>query len=144
MLSGGPSVTLKATSKKGKQMTLYESEVAFFDGLQDDLDEFKMASKNDDRFKEYLAEVGAEEALYLATTLHRQVADQVMAYNVPNAAVSEGTQRWLSGAVGLVSSVRKRRQQLRRVVIELYGQDAVNEVNNRVRNESEDSPAREY
>lgn len=119
-------------------MTLHESEVEFFDGLQDDLDEFKMASKNDERFKEYLAEVGAEEALYLATTLHRQVADQIKAYNEPNVAVSESTQRWLNGAVHLVSNVRRRRQQLRRIIIELYGQDAVDRVNDRVRNESED------
>ena len=119
-------------------MTLYENDVEMFSMLQDEMEEFKQASKNDADFKAYLTEVGAKEALYLATSLHRQVADQIKAYNDPNAVLNEGVQKWLNGAVYLCSNVKKRRQELRRVVVHVYGQEAVDEINERVLDESED------
>ena len=119
-------------------MTLYENEVEMFSMLQDEMEEFKQASKSDADFKAYLTEVGAKEALYLATTLRQQVADQIKAYNDPNTVLNEGTQKWLNGAVYLCSNVKKRRQELRRVVAHVYGQEVVDEINERVLDESED------
>lgn len=115
---------------------MYENEIEYFTELSDELNAFKEASRFDDTFKEFIRLHGAEHSLYLATSLHREVADQII--NTNESGMQGDFSEWRKKAVRLVGGLKKRRQQLRRVVTELHGQEVVDEINEQVLAESED------
>lgn len=117
-------------------MLTYENEIEWMDSLQDELDAFKRSCFTDESFRAYVAEHGAKRSLYLATSLHREVADQIKLQNESN--VTEEYANWRSKAVRVAGSVKKHRQILRRIVRDMYGPDAVDEINEMVLDESED------
>lgn len=117
-------------------MSLFESDVEYFDEISDDLNHFKKCSFDDDKFREFIDEFGSEHALYVATTLHRELADQLHSNNLVGDA--GWGDEWKRKIVGLVIVVKRRRQQLRRVVREVHGEMAINHINDRVLRESED------
>lgn len=115
---------------------MYESEIEYFNEVTDELNDFKNASHNDEDFKDFVRKHGAEHSLYLATTLHREIADQIKVWNENDMQEEAG--EWRRKAVRAVGGLKKRRQQLRRIVTEIHGQDAVEEINQQVLEESED------
>lgn len=117
-------------------MLQYENEIEYFNELTDELNDFKEASHHDDTFKEFVRNHGAEHSLYLATTLHREIADQIKVWNEND--MQEEASKWRRKAVRAVGGLKRRRQQLRRIVAELHGQEAVEEINQQVLEESED------
>lgn len=117
-------------------MLTYENEIEWLDTFQDELNDFRESCFKEETFKAYVAEHGAKRCLYLATSLHREVADQLKLQNENN--VIEEFASWRSKAVRVAGSMKKYRQVLRRMVRELHGSDAVDEINDLVLDEAED------
>lgn len=115
---------------------MFEDEIEFFDDITYELNDLKNANRTDETFREFVKEHGAQHTLYLATTLHREVADQLLEAN--KNGITEENKEWRAKAVRVVAGVKKRRQQLRRIVVEMYGQDVVDSINQQVIEESED------
>lgn len=97
-------------------MNMFESEVAFLNSAEEDNARLKQLIWADDTFREYVAEVGLEDALYAVTDFHRNVANQLKAAGIVDRAQSE----WGARAIGLCMRLKSRRQQLRRAIREAF------------------------
>lgn len=116
-------------------MTMYENEVDYFN---DDLDiqaEIKRTFTDDDGFSELIAEHGVKELLYHVTSYHKSVAQPLHTYSITNL---KDAPAWVPGAVGLITRIKGRRQQLRKIVRDVYGQEEVEAINEKVALEVED------
>lgn len=117
-------------------MSLFESDVEYFDEFTDDLNHFKSCAFDDEKFRGFIEEFGSEHALYVATSLHRELADQLHSNRLADG--SGWGDDWTKKIVGLVIVIKRRRQQLRRIVQEVHGADTIESINERVLRESED------
>ena len=117
-------------------MLTYENEIEWMNDLQEDLDEFRLSCRAEDTFRAFVAEHGSKRSLYLATSLHREIADQLKLQN--ENKTTEEFADWRRKAVRVACSLKKHRQVLRRVVRDMYGAEAVDEINDQVLDESED------
>ena len=117
-------------------MLTYENEIEWLDSFQDEMEGFRKSCHGEESFLAYVGEHGAKRCLYLATTLHREVADQLKLQSDNNAMAEFAD--WRRKAIRVATSMKKHRQILRRIVRDMYGPDAVDEINDRVLGEAED------
>lgn len=113
----------------------YENEVAYFSEFVNDTADLKAAVWSDEDFKDYLSDVGLKETLYEVTSFARSIQENLRTNKITDLTTAPP---WATKAVRLLATVKSRRQQLRRVVREMYGEDAVQEIQDRVDAEVED------
>lgn len=113
----------------------YENEVEYFDRMMRDTDDLKAAIFDDERFKSYILDIGVEETLYELTSFAKSISE-----NLRNNQITtlNDAPPWARSAIGLLAKVKSRRQQMRKAVYELYGQEAIDEIQKRVLSEVED------
>lgn len=111
---------------------MFENEVEFFqeeivNGTQD----LKESIWQDETFKEYIADMGVKETLYELTSYASSIQENLRTNEI-RSLDDPNTPKWARGAVNLLAKVKSRRQQLRRVVRDMYGQEALDEIQARV------------
>lgn len=113
-------------------MTMYENEVEFFNGMLEESKDLKSAAFDDSVFKEYIMDVGLKETLYEVTSFARSVEENLRTNGFLYEDVREDDPKWVKSARSLHATFRSRRQQLRRAVEGMYGEDAVDAIQERV------------
>lgn len=119
-------------------MTMYESEVEFFSGLEEEARDLKGAVFNDEEFREYLLEVGIKETLYEVTSFARSVEENLRSKGFLYKDAQVTDPHWVKSARNLHATMKSRRQQLRKAVSGMYGDEAVDEIQDRVDEEAND------
>lgn len=110
-------------------MSAYEEEVELFSEFSEDQTELKSAIWKDEDMKEYIREVGLEETLYDVTVFHRNLADNCRLNQITSLTDERD---WARKALSLNIRAKSRRQQLRAIVRERYGPEAVQAITDRV------------
>lgn len=116
-------------------MSLFESDVEFFNAANTSQAELKAAIWRDSDFTAYVAEVGLEGALYEVADFHRNVANQCKDREAHLHLKEDGpVGDWSRRAVSLTMRLKSRRQQLKRAVREAYddGWDRVDKITKEV------------
>lgn len=113
---------------------LFESDVEYFSEVEDIQAELKSAIWDDGTFREFLLDHGLRDTLYEVTFFHRSVADNLKANQIADLKLAPD---WAKRAVRLSSQLKSRRTQLRRLVRSEYGDEAVEEINQEVLEDSE-------
>lgn len=116
----------------------YESEVDFFNQMMGDTLDLKRAVFEDEDFKDYLLHVGLEETLYEVTSFARSIEENLRTNGFLYEESREADPKWVRSARSLHSTFKSRRQQLRKAVAGMYGEDTVAEIQERVDKEVED------
>lgn len=108
---------------------MYENDVEYFTERTDDQAKLKNALWKDEAMTQYIADIGLKEALYDVTVIHRTTADNCKLNEITSLTDSR---EWARKALGLNIKARARRQQLRVLVRETFGREAVQEINDLV------------
>lgn len=116
-------------------MTMYEKDVEWFNDDTEIRAELKAAIWTDEDFKQFISDHGLEEALYEVTSFHRSVADNLRSNYITDLSTAP---LWAKKAARLGGRLKARRQDLRRVLREARGQEAVDAINDKVSKECDD------
>lgn len=117
---------------------MFENEVEYFakEIVGGTLD-LKESIWQDDQFKDYLLDIGVRETLYELTSFARSIQVNLQTNNIHDLD-DPNIPDWARKATKLLSKVKSRRQQIRRVVRDMYGEEAIQEIQARVDAEVED------
>lgn len=115
---------------------MFEHEIEYLKDFEADTETLKASLYRDEDFQNYVAAVGLKETLYDVSSLALSVIDILTSHGIRETDVNKPG--WAHKAFVLYGLTRKRRRQLRLVVEEAYGMEAVEEINARVEAEMAD------
>ena len=119
-------------------MTMYEAEVDFFKGFLDDEKDLKASIWEDSDFTDYIARVGMKDTLYEVEVFAESVAEGLRNRGFLGEEAREDDPPFVARARKLHAMIKSRRLQLRRAVGELYGQEELDDIYQRVSEEVSD------